>query len=574
MMKGKLSCSYDVEDPCLSDAATAVVCLLGFLRDHGVTDSVFLAEFEQASVEALNNAVEHGCFSSPQKFFRARLSLLPEGVELRVEDPSNFKGWADPPVLPEDPFAEGGRGHFLMAEMTNELLHEHEEGRHVLVLRKRFATVPCEYVPGQLEQVLFEMTEELVASYEMISTLLGLGEWLATAPDLNAFAEGALAKLCEVTGAELAYVRFEENGALVTIKQWGACLSDPPKAVPIGLGGVETEVFLTGKEITLPAGFLLPPGDALTGVFHSGFVTPVLFKDERRGILLIGKTTTESFFDAGKLKIARMVAEYLGIVLMMSELQRQRSLEDRALRDLEIASQIQLSLMPVEFSAFHGLDIAGTCRPAMQAGGDYFDVLALPDGSILCVIADVMGKGLPAALLATMLRTNLRAVVATGGTDPGNILQTINNLMCPDLIKLEMFITMACIWISSPRDRLRHACAGHLLPMLQRAHNPTAVDEVRGGGMPLGIFPDSHYPPEVLELNPGDRVLLYTDGIIEASDPRDSFFDNVRVRESLYRSFSKNSQMSLNALLSELEEFTNGAPPSDDRTALLISRTR
>ncbi len=572
-MKCELSCCLDVEEPDFSDVTTSVNTLTDFLRDHGISDPAFLGSFEQAAVEALNNAVEHGCASSTEKFFRARLYLHPDFVELRVLDPSDFKGWDGPPVLPEDPFAEGGRGHFLMAQMTDELLHDYEGGRHVLVLRKRFTTGPWEYLPGHSDHVLSEMTEELVASYEMISTLLGLGEWLATAPDMNAFAEGALARLCEVTGAELACVRFEENGALVNIQQWGTCLRQAPKSIAAASGGIEAEVFLTGKEITLPAGFSLPAGDPLTGVFHSGFVTPVLFKDARRGILLIGKTTTGSFFDAGKLKIARMVAEYLGIVLMMSELQKRRSSEDRALRDLEIASQIQMSLMPGEFSAFQGLDIAGTCRPAMQAGGDYFDVMALPDGSVLCVIADVMGKGLPAALLATMLRTNLRAVVATGEADPGKILHMINNLMCPDLIQLEMFITMGCVWISPQRDRLCHACAGHLLPLFQKADNAKEIGEVLGGGMPIGIFPDGRYHPETVQLKPGDRVLLYTDGIVEACDPDTLFFDISRVRESLGRSFSSNSQTSLNCLLSEVEEFTSGAPPSDDRTALLISRT-
>lgn len=332
-------------------------------------------------------------------------------------------------------------------------------------------------------------------------------------------------------------------------------------------------MFLTGNEITLPSGFSLPAGEALTGLFSSGFVAPVLFKTDRRGILLIGKTYPGSFFDAGKLKIARMVAEYLGIVLMVSELQKRRSVEDRALRDLEIASQIQMSLMPDDFSAFEGLDIAGVCRPAMQAGGDYFDVLALPDGSVLCVIADVMGKGLPAALLATMLRTNLRAVVASGRSDPGEILHMINNLMCRDLIRLDMFITMACVWISPDRSRLRHACAGHLLPLHQKAGSPAAIEEVLGGGMPIGIFADSRYEPEQVELGLGDRILLYTDGIVEASDPAESLFDVVRVRESIVRSFSKNSRAALNDLLAEVEDFTIGAAPSDDRTALVVSRT-
>jgi len=573
-MKCELSCCLEFESPGFSDVTICVGRLVGFLKDHGITDPAFVGAFEQAAVEALNNAVEHGCAACDEKFFRACLILRSDDLELRVLDPSDFKGWEGPAVLPEDPFAEGGRGHFLMAQMMDEIRHDYEDGRHVLVLRKRLTSGPWEYVAGQADQVMSEMTDELVASYEMISTLLGLGEWLATAPDLNAFAEGALARTCRVTGADLAYVRFEENGALINIQQWGQCLAEPPLALPLDAGGLEVEVFSTGNEITLPAGFSLPPGDALTGVFASGFVAPVLFKDERRGILLIGKTSSESFFDAGQLKIARMVAEYLGIVLMMSELLKRRSFEDRALRDLEIASQIQMSLMPSDFSAFRGLDIAGVCRPAMQAGGDYFDVLALPDGSVLCVIADVMGKGLPAALLATMLRTNLRAVVAAGKSAPGEILHMINNLMCADLIQLEMFITMACVWISPQRDRLRHASAGHLLPLHQNAADTSVIEEVRGGGMPLGIFADGTYPQEVAELKPGDRILLYTDGIVEASDAADSFFEMVRVKESLRSSVLQNSNAALHVLLSEVEEFAKGLPPSDDRTAILVSITR
>jgi sigma-B regulation protein RsbU (phosphoserine phosphatase) len=91
--------------------------------------------------------------------------------------------------------------------------------------------------------------------------------------------------------------------------------------------------------------------------------------------------------------------------------------------------------------------------------------------------------------------------------------------------------------------------------------------------MPIGIFADGDYPHEVCDLKPGDRVLLYTDGIVEASDSESSYFDVARVKESLEGSFSKSSQASLVALLSQVEEFSREAPPSDDRTALLISVT-
>lgn len=569
-MNCEIACCFEVENPELSDITGTVLHLVGFLRDHGVADDRFLGEFELAAAEAINNATEHGCGAADRKFFRARIFLRPELVELRVSDPSDFGGWKDAPSLPDDPFEEGGRGHYLMARLTDELLHEREDGCHVLVLRKR---LPCgwHYEPGQSERIISEMTEELVSSYEMINTLVGLGEWMATAPDMYAFMDGALERLCGVTGAETAYVRFEDRGNLVLLRQWGEMLKTPPAVLDIVGCGVEHDVFRTGNEITLPMGFSLPPGDSLCGMLSAGFVAPVLFKDQRRGVLVMGRTKPSQFFDAGKLKVARMVADYLGITVTLGELQKRRGAEERALRDLEIAAQIQLSLMPGEFSSAKGLDIFGTCRPALQAGGDYFDVLVLPDRSTLCVMADVMGKGLSAALLAAMLRTNLHAIVAGNQTDPGGVIAQINQLMSRDLIKLEMFITMVCIWVSPERDRILHASAGHLASILQKAGGE--ILSIDGAGVPVGIFDDSAYFSQQTPFGVGDRILLYTDGIIEASAADGTMFDTAGVQASLKNSEGLASRAAAERLLDDVAAFLGGETAADDRTLVLVSRT-
>ena len=288
-MKCELSCCLDVQDPGLADVTGTVLQLVGFLRDHGVTDDKFVSEFELATAEAVNNAIEHGCQTTAEKFFRARLYLRPEFVELRVVDPSDFEGWKEAPCLPDDPFQEGGRGHFLMAQMTDELLHERENGCHVLILRKRFSN-GWRYEPGETDRMVSEMTDELVSSYEMINTLVGLGEWLATAPDMYSFMDGALERLCSVTDAETAYVRFEDRGKLALLRQWGEMLAPPPAVLDVMGPGVEHDVFRTGNEITLPVGFSLPDGDSLCGMLSSGFVAPVSFKDRRRGVLVMGRT--------------------------------------------------------------------------------------------------------------------------------------------------------------------------------------------------------------------------------------------------------------------------------------------
>ena len=569
-MKCELTCCLDVEDPVLGDVPKALEQLVGFLRDHGVTDDIFLNQFELAAAEAINNAAEHGCAEGQQKFFRARLYLRSDYVELRVVDPSDFTGVIEP-ALPDDPFQEGGRGYFIMNHLTDELLHEQENGCHVLVLRKRFAVAGWQYRPGQADQIVTDIAEELVSSYELINTMVSLGEWLAMAQDMIAFMDGALEKLCNVTGAEIAYVRIEKEGKLQMLREWGESLNPIRENLLCGVSDVEAGVYRSGKELTLPEGSKPLEDDPLADILSSGFVSPIIFNDQIRGVLVMGKTHPAPFFDAGKLKVARMVAEYLGIIIALGELQKRRAAEQLALRDLEIASQIQLSLMPQNFTSFPGLDLYGTCRPALQSGGDYFDILTLPDQSTLCVMADVMGKGLPAALLATMLRTNLHAIVASEATYPGDIITKVNRLMSNDLIKLEMFITMVCVWISADRGQVLTASAGHLSAMLQKEGG--TINEIEGTGIPVGIFNESVYVSERTAFEPGDRILLYTDGIIEATDG-ETMFEIEGVKLALSQSASLSSRDTVDKLLNEVALFSGERAPSDDRTIILITRTK
>jgi serine phosphatase RsbU (regulator of sigma subunit)/anti-sigma regulatory factor (Ser/Thr protein kinase) len=571
-MKCELSCCLDVKDPSLEHIPLVLSQLIGFLRDHGVVDEIFLSEFELIAAEAINNATEHGCVGVEEKFFRARLYLKPDHVELRVVDPSNFSGIDSDPALPADPFAEGGRGYFIMSRMADEVLHEQENGCHVLVLRKRFDTSGWFYQPGQSDQIVTDIADELVSSYELINTMVSLGEWLAMAPDMHAFMDGALERLCAVTGAECAYIRIENKGFLDLARSRGLPLGEINSSIPADGSAVEAQVFRSGKELTISENASLGGNDPLSSVLLSSFVTPVVFKEAFLGILVMGRTHAAPFFMAGKLKVARMVAEYLGIIVALGELQKQRAAEQLALRDLEIAAQIQLSLMPQEFHPVSGLDIYGTCRPALQSGGDYFDVITLPDQSILCVIADVMGKGLPAALLATMLRTNLHAVVASNVTSPAEVLTRINQLMCRDLIKLEMFITIVCAWVSADRSEVRTASAGHLSLLSQKADG--GMVELEGQGMPVGIFPDATYRVESTPLAPGERLLLYTDGIVEATGDDDSLFEIERVKESLTASQKLTARETVDNLLREVSLFSGSRPPSDDRTMILVSRTQ
>ena len=213
----------------------------------------------------------------------------------------------------------------------------------------------------------------------------------------------------------------------------------------------------------------------------------------------------------------RTIAEYLGIARTTMLLQQQREEEQRAIRELEIAAEIQQSLVPKSFPSNPRARVFGVSQAAFKVGGDYVDALSIGDGDILIAIADVMGKGMPAALLATILRTSLRARLDLAD-DPGLLLGEINRQISADLARLDSFITAQVAYFSPDSQELLFANAGHC-PLLKYAAGSDKGEQFRGGGVPLGVLSGEHYTTHRVPVGPGDRFLLLTDGIYEAESP-------------------------------------------------------
>ena len=559
-----------VRDPKIEDVSKVVGMLIGFLRDQNVSSEKFLDEFELAATEALNNAIEHGCAVSEEKFLNAEIIIKPTEVEMSVTDPSAFPGWTGTASLPEDPLAEGGRGRFLMEQMTTKLEHRLRDGRHVLLMRKAFdAGTRWEYEPGKSEEILSSMAEELGASHEMINALIGLGELLAIADERSLFMSLALARLCELTGAEVAYIRMQKDDALVIAGEVGTKDMSLPEAIAIADLGVESQVFGGGGEETVTSSSALSVGDPLCGRIESAFVMPIFLKNERRGVLVIAKQTFSAFFTAAQLKVMRVVAEYLGIIFAMNELQQRRESEQLALRELEIAAEIQLSLMPQQFCLADNLELFGACEPALKAGGDYFDIVPLSDGAVLVVIADVMGKGISAALLANMLRTTIRSLIHEA-SDPGRLIGIANRTMAPDLGKLDIFITVACAWVSPDRSTIREANAGHPAGLIYHDAKPHTV--MNSQGLPVGVLPETEYETHECRFEPGDCLLLFTDGIPEADNEAGEFFEVEGLRKAVASAPITTAEELVKRTLRTVGQFSRHSQPADDRTVVAIIR--
>ncbi len=223
---------------------------------------------------------------------------------------------------------------------------------------------------------------------------------------------------------------------------------------------IEGNVFLAGSAQTVEDCSALPRYDSLWRAAGVAFVCPLFFQGEVLGVLTVLRLKAHPFFSAGQVSLMRTIAEFLGIARTTMLLQQQRQEEQRAIRELEIAAEIQQSLVPKSFPSNRGGRVFGVSQAAFKVGGDYLDALPIGTDGVLIAIADVMGKGMPAALLATILRTSMRARLELA-TNPGTLLTEVNRQISPDLARLDSFITAQIAYFSHLTGELLYASAGH-----------------------------------------------------------------------------------------------------------------
>ncbi len=241
------------------------------------------------------------------------------------------------------------------------------------------------------------------------------------------------------------------------------------------------------------------------------------------------------------------------------------------LDDLNVARQIQHSLLPKEFPSLKGFRVAGFCLSALEVGGDFYDVVPLTQDRALLVVADVMGKGVPAALFAASLRTLIRSLVEWTH-EPGELLSRVNRLMHAELSQVDMFITAQIALLNAHDRTLRVAGAGHC-PLLLASAGNTKPRRVHSQGMPLGIVQDLVFPGEMLSLDTIACALMYTDGIPETCGSHGQFFGHQRLENWLGTAASQAPLSALElrqSFLAELNQFQGGEPRRDDQTLLVL----
>jgi len=344
-----------------------------------------------------------------------------------------------------------------------------------------------------------------------------------------------------------------------------------------------TEAIMVADDDPLIAYFLRHPGTLEIDRLHldspvlqelklraADSLLPLASQGELIGLLILGPHVRgEAYAHEERTMLdtlAPQVAPALRVAQMVQEQQEQVRERERIEQELRTAQAIQQAFLPKDVPAPRGWQLAPYYRPAREVGGDFYDFLPFENGRLGLVIGDVAGKGVPAALVMATVLTMLRSTVQ-GTASPGEVLARVNDLLAAN-IPSGMFVICFFALLDSQSGRLHYANAGHEPSYRQQKRS---VTELWATGMPLGLMPGTRYEEHEVTLSPGEHLLFYSDGLVEAHNPGREMFGFPRLQKLLEVHVDEASL--IDVLLGELKRFTgDGWEQEDDVTLVTLQR--
>jgi serine phosphatase RsbU (regulator of sigma subunit) len=338
---------------------------------------------------------------------------------------------------------------------------------------------------------------------------------------------------------------------------------------------------VVGFTALLSARMVFPLFDRLPYAVNLGLQILTLISGTLFGSALI--VMSQPYFALARLRAVAMIvlvnavlSVIVGIALrtydsMRDQIERQyQALRQKEAmeRELAIAREVQRELLPRASPQVPGLALSGACRPAVGVGGDYYDYLLFSDERLGVVIADVAGKGIPAALLMAGLQASVRSL-AGPSVEPGEVNRRLNEMLYRST-STARYATLFFALYDARRRLLAYSNAGHFPPLHLSGDG---VARMTADGIPLGLMEEARYGQGQRDLAPGDLLALYTDGIVEAPDRSGVEFGEERLIASLRRNRHRDLDEMVVLVLEELERWTGGGAAHDDATLVLIRAT-
>jgi phosphoserine phosphatase RsbU/P len=298
---------------------------------------------------------------------------------------------------------------------------------------------------------------------------------------------------------------------------------------------------------------------------------PMNAKGKNLGAIIIWNRQPDGMFTAGDLKLLSTMASQAAISLYNSRLIDELKESERMKRDMEIASRIQLSLLPAKAPDIDGLDLAGKCVPAMNAGGDYYDYLPLSGDELGIVIADVSGHNIVATLGIAATRGVLRSEMMRSRS-PAGVLERTNNLIYDDLTAAELFISAFYAIFNCRTGRLTYSNAGHNLPFVYRAASGTCAT-IDTDGLLLGVLDKVDFEERNVTVGTGDILVFYTDGVTEAANQEQEQFGEERLQRIVAENHGRSAGEIIDEVFRQVYRHSAGITQYDDITMVIMKVT-
>ncbi len=578
----------------MAQVRPAVQIVRGFLAEQRWSEGDLMS-FDLALAEACNNAIEYAVGAGRDQPIILEAVCDDSQVEFRIHDHTPGFDWPQTIQLPP-PENESGRGLWLIASLMNYAGYFRGRDGNILVLRRSRPSVLASKPPlpeagaggaAEKDRVIGELVDELSSCYESLSAIFRYSAELGQTGSLREFARRLLGDLLRILRAEWFVLRLasaDELELAVFAASEPALELGPLNPATAG-GGVrqplEMEAALSRQTVWFDAQKPAAADDPLAKARPGsvGMAHPILLGGRLIGTLALGRRPASgaaparggAAFTAAQTNMVNTFADFLAIQIANARFQEEQLRQRLVAHELEIARNIQRSLLPASLPQTPGFSLAAFCRSAREVGGDFYDTLKVGEHALLLVIADVMGKGVPAAMFAAILRSLLRASPELT-RQPAALLARVNRLMFRELSDVDMFITAQLAYVDAAARKITTASAGHCPLALA---SPGTVRTISPEGLPLGIKPDTYFGDETADLPENCRVLLYSDGLTETPGSDGSQFGQARLFHWLQQTAgARRAADELNReLVSELDRHhgpDSGTGLRDDQTFLLL----
>ncbi|MEO5761845.1 MAG: SpoIIE family protein phosphatase [Vicinamibacteria bacterium] len=492
--------------------------------------------------ECAANSIEHAYAGEAQG--QVDITIAVEGDYLSAEVVDSGRPF-EPRVLPAladvkelaKKGARGGLGLTLVQRIVDSVVRERVEDKNVCRIVKRLPLKP----PTE--------KDKLASAEFQLRTLVDLGREFSTNFDPARVASIALASLMgHLTILRAAFLSSTPEGKVRVLASRGVKNVTSLEGVP--WASMEGE----GNSTETP--------DAALKVLRLDFIFRFASGDEKGAILFSKRLSGE--FGEDERNLVHAVGRQALAALTGARAQEMRIEKARADSELQVAREIQKSLLPTVLPAIPGFEVAASSEACFSVGGDLFDVIPLADGRFAIILADVSGKGTPASLIMAFAHAAFRSLA--GGLSPVFLLARISELI-RNANKSHRYATCFYAELDPTTKHMIYVNAGHLPPAIVRGDQ--AID-LRIGGSVLGLLPGTTFEQGEVVLQPGDVLAIYSDGVSEAQSNSEAEYGPEGVMACMRANRGETAGQILKSLDASLSEFASGVPFSDDRTVVIL----